>query len=155
MCLLCSLRDYLFQCVVCSVYRVYHELIVRVRHYMGIFRLIEHFLDIVQILLGVHNRQRLENLLFFCLCFYFLLDLVYVIHFYNRRALDVKVFICYSGKMIRDQVGFYFREQCTFFSENVVVNLYPVTVVARAFEYIVATTFVVSIACGSVSHCVT
>ena len=25
-------------------------------------------------------------------------------------------------------------EQCTFFSENVAVNLYPITVVARAFE---------------------
>ena len=55
--------------------------------------------------------------------------------------------------MIRDQVGFYFR--CTFFSENDAVNLYPVTVVARAFEYSVAITFVVSIACGSVSNCVT
>ena len=44
-------------------------------------------------------------------------------------------------------------EQCTFFSENVAVNLYPMTVVARAFEYSVAITFVVSIACGSVSHC--
>ena len=44
-------------------------------------------------------------------------------------------------------------EQCTFFSENVAVNLYPVTVVARVFEYSVAITFVVSIACGSVSHC--
>ena len=46
-------------------------------------------------------------------------------------------------------------EQCTFFSENVAVNLYPVTAVARAFEYNVAITFAVSIACGSVSHCVT
>ena len=44
-------------------------------------------------------------------------------------------------------------EQCTFFSENVAVNLYPATVVARAFEYSVAITFVASIACGSVSHC--
>ena len=33
------------------------------------------------------------------------------------------------------------------------MNLYPVTVVARAFEYSVAITFVVSIAFGSVSHC--
>ena len=33
------------------------------------------------------------------------------------------------------------------------MNLYPATVVARAFEYSVAITFVVSIACGSVSHC--
>ena len=44
-------------------------------------------------------------------------------------------------------------EQCTFFSEKVAVNLNPMTVVARAFEYSVAITFVVSIACGSVSHC--
>ena len=35
------------------------------------------------------------------------------------------------------------------------VNLYPVTVVARAFEYNVTTKFVVSIAFGSVSHFVT
>ena len=61
--------------------------------------------------------------------------------------------------MIRDQVCFFFPFEtcvhCTFFSENVAVNLYPVTVVARAFEYNVAIMFVVSIACGSVSHCVT
>ena len=49
LCLLCSLRDYLFQCRVSSVYRVYHKLIVRVRHYMGIFRLIEYVLGIVQV----------------------------------------------------------------------------------------------------------
>ena len=58
--------------------------------------------------------------------------------------------------MIRGQVGlfpFQTCEQCTFFSENVAVILYPATVVARAFEYSVAITFVVSIACGSVSHC--
>ena len=35
------------------------------------------------------------------------------------------------------------------------MNLQPVSVVARAFEYNFATTFVVSIACGSDSHCVT
>ena len=46
-------------------------------------------------------------------------------------------------------------EQWTFFSENVAVNLYPVNVVDRAFEYSVATTFVLAIACGSDSHCVT
>ena len=62
--------------MVSSVYRVYHKSIVRVRHYMGVFRLIEYVLDIVQVLLDVQNRQRLENLLFFCLRFDFLLDLV-------------------------------------------------------------------------------
>ena len=46
-------------------------------------------------------------------------------------------------------------EQCTFFSEIVALNLYPVSVVARAFEYSVAITVVVSIACGSDSLCVT
>ena len=35
------------------------------------------------------------------------------------------------------------------------MNLYPVSVVARAFECNVAITFVVSIACGSDSPCVT
>ena len=34
-------------------------------------------------------------------------------------------------------------------------NLYPVSVVARAFEYSVANIFVVSIGCGSDSHGVT
>ena len=48
----------------------------------------------------------------------------------------------------------YLRETKQF-SENIAVNLYPVTVVARAFEYNVAITFVVSIGCVSVSHCVT
>ena len=56
--------------------------------------------------------------------------------------------------MIRGRVYFLFPfetcEQCTFFSENLAVNLYPVTVVARAFEYSIAIMFVVSIACGSV-----
>ena len=33
------------------------------------------------------------------------------------------------------------------------MNLYPVSVVARAFEYNVAIIFVVSIAFGSDSHC--
>ena len=59
--------------------------------------------------------------------------------------------------MIRDQVGSYFHwklvNSVLSFSKNVAVNLYPVTVVARAFEYNVAITFVVSIACGSVLHC--
>ena len=40
---------------------------------------------------------------------------------------------------------FFVCEQCTFFSENVAVNLYPVSVVAPAFEYNVAITFVISI----------
>ena len=35
------------------------------------------------------------------------------------------------------------------------MNLYPVSAVARAFEYNVAIIFVVSIACGSDSHFVT
>ena len=34
------------------------------------------------------------------------------------------------------------------------MNLYPVSNVARAFEFNVAITLVVSIACGSDSHCV-
>ena len=40
--------------------------------------------------------------------------------------------------MIHGQVGFYFRlrlvNNVLSFSENVAVNLYPITVVARAFE---------------------
>ena len=42
-----------------------------------------------------------------------------------------------------------------FFSENVAVILYPVSVVARAFEYSVDLIFVVSIACVSNLYCVT
>ena len=54
--LLCSLKGYLFQCVVSNVYRLYHKLIVRVRHCMGIFRLTLYVLDSVQVLLDVQNR---------------------------------------------------------------------------------------------------
>ena len=57
------MKEYLFQCVVSNVHRVCHMLIVPVRHYMGIFRLIEYVLDIFQVVPGVQNRQRLENLL--------------------------------------------------------------------------------------------
>ena len=46
-------------------------------------------------------------------------------------------------------------EQCTLLSENVTVTSYPVEVVARAFEYNVATIFVVSTSCGSDLHGVT
>ena len=46
-------------------------------------------------------------------------------------------------------------EQCSFSSENFAVNLYPIKVLARAFEWNVAIIFVVSISCGSDSHWVT
>ena len=105
LCLLCSLRGYLFQCKVSSVYHVCHKLIFRVRLCMGIFHLILYVLDNFQVLLDVQNRQRLENVLFFCPCFYFLWCLVRVVRFYNHR----KVVLYYFGRMIRDQVGFYFR----------------------------------------------
>ena len=64
--------DYLFQCVVSSAYRVWHKLIFRVRRCMGIFHLVLYVLDIFQVLFDVQNRQRLENILVFCRCFYFL-----------------------------------------------------------------------------------
>ena len=56
--------------------------------------------------------------------------------------------------MIKSIVLFQFEtsEQCTFFSENVAVNLYPVNVVALAFEETVAIMLVVSISCDSDSH---
>ena len=41
--------------------------------------------------------------------FYFSLSLTWVIRFYNRRVLNVKVFLYYSGRRIRDQVDFHFR----------------------------------------------
>ena len=109
LCLLCSLKGNLFQCVVSNVYRVCHKLIFRVHRYMGIFHLVLYVLDIVQVLLDVQNRQRLGNFLFFCLCFYFLWYLVGVTRFYNRRDLDIKNVLFYFGKMIRDQVGSFFR----------------------------------------------
>ena len=64
--------DYLYQCVVSSSYRVCHKLIFRVRRCMGIFHLVLYVLDIFQVLLDVQNRQRPENMLVFCRCFYFL-----------------------------------------------------------------------------------
>ena len=69
------------------------------------------------------------------------------------------MFRCNFGRKIPGLICFCFRlklvNKVLFFSENVAVSLYPVSVVARAFEYIVAITFVVCIACGSDSHCVT
>ena len=54
-------------------------------------------------------------------------------------------------------LSYYFdRKICGLVGFYVGVNLYPVNVVDRAFEYSVATIFVVSMACGgSDSHCVT
>ena len=63
---------YLYQCVVASVYRACHRLIVRVRRYMGTFHLILYVLDIFQVLLDVQNLKKLGNILTFYLCFYFL-----------------------------------------------------------------------------------
>ena len=63
---------HLYQCVVSSVYRVYHKLIFRVRRCMGIFHLILYVLDIFQVLLDVQNLKKLGNILIFYLCFYFL-----------------------------------------------------------------------------------
>ena len=58
--------------------------------------------------------------------------------------------------MIRDQVGSYFHWKLVnsvLSFRKMLLYLYPVTVVAQAFEYNVAITFVVSIACDSVSQC--
>ena len=62
--------------MVSNVYRVYHKLKVLVPHYMGIFCLVLYVIDIVQVLLDVQSRQRLGNLLIFCLSVYFLLGLI-------------------------------------------------------------------------------
>ena len=76
LCLPCSLKGYLTQCVVSNVFRVYHKLKVRVPHYMCNFCLVLYVIDIVQVLLDVQSRQRLGNLLIFCLSVYFLLGLI-------------------------------------------------------------------------------
>ena len=109
LCLFCSLMDYLYQCVVSSAYRVCHKFFFRVRHCMGIFHLVLYVLDIFQVLLDVQNRQRLETILIFCRCFYFLWYLIWVARFYNHRDLDVEIVLYYFGRMIHGQVGFYFR----------------------------------------------
>ena len=49
---------YLYQCVVSSVYRACHRLIVRVRRYMGTYHLILYVLDIFQVLLDVQNLKK-------------------------------------------------------------------------------------------------
>ena len=81
--------------MVSSVYRVCHKLIFRVGHCMGIFRLILYVLDIVQVLLDVQNRQRLENLLFFCLCFYF-----FVMFSLSSSFLQSSEFRCKSRSIL-------------------------------------------------------
>ena len=58
--------------------------------------------------------------------------------------------------MVRDHVCFYLRliivSTVFSFFENSSLVFQPTSVVARAVEYIVAITFVDSIACGSDSH---
>ena len=61
--------------MVSSAYRICHKLIFRVRRCMGIFHLVLYVLDIFQVVLDVQNRQRLENILVFCRCFYFFCDI--------------------------------------------------------------------------------
>ena len=64
---------HLYQCVVSSVYRACHRLIVHVRRCMGIFHLILYVLDIFQVLLVVQNLKKLGNKLNFYLCFFFVM----------------------------------------------------------------------------------
>ena len=60
---------YLCQCVVSSVYRACHRLIVRVRRYMGTFYPILYDLGIFQVQLDVLSLEKLANLLVFCFAF--------------------------------------------------------------------------------------
>ena len=61
LCLLCSLMGHLYQCVVSNVYRVGHRLIVRVRRYTGIFRLVLYVLGVFQVVIDVQSLKKLEN----------------------------------------------------------------------------------------------
>ena len=62
---------YLYQCVVSNVYHVGHRLIVRVRRYTGIFRLVLYVLGVFQVVIDVQSLKKLENLLTFFGSFYF------------------------------------------------------------------------------------
>ena len=78
---------------------------------MGICHLILYDLGIFRVLLGVQSLEKLENSPVFDLFFYLWLILVYLICFYNLQGLDVKVFLYYSDRKIRDQVYFYFHSR--------------------------------------------
>ena len=52
---------HLYQCVVSNVYRVSHRLIVRVRRYTGIFRLVLYVLGVFQVVIDVQSLKKLEN----------------------------------------------------------------------------------------------
>ena len=52
---------YLYQCVVSNVYRVGHRLIVRVRRYTGIFRLVLYVLGVFQVVIDVQSLKKLES----------------------------------------------------------------------------------------------
>ena len=64
---------HLYQCVVSNVYRVGHRLIVRVRHYTGIFCLILYVLGVFQVVIDVQSlkklSEKLTNFLWECLFF--------------------------------------------------------------------------------------
>ena len=72
LCLLCSLKDCFFQCVVSIVYRGDHMLIFRVLHEKEIFVSNRIWPWVFQVRLGVLSLEKLENLQVFCLCLYFL-----------------------------------------------------------------------------------
>ena len=72
LCLLCSLKDYLFQCVVSNVYHQVHMLFFRVLHEREILCLIVYDLGVFQVRLDVLSLERLENLQVSCLCLYWL-----------------------------------------------------------------------------------
>ena len=48
-------------CVVSNVYRVGHRLIVRVRRYTGIFRLVLYVLGVFQVVIDVQSLKKLES----------------------------------------------------------------------------------------------
>ena len=51
---------HLYQCVVSNVYRVGHRLIIRVRRYTGIFRLVLYVLGVFQVVIDVQSLKKLE-----------------------------------------------------------------------------------------------
>ena len=68
LCLLCNLKNCLFQCVVSNVYCGDHMLIFRVFHEREILYQIVYGLGVSQVRLGVLSLEKLENLQVFCLC---------------------------------------------------------------------------------------
>ena len=79
------------------------------RRGIGICHLTLYDLGIFQVPLGVQSLEKLEKSFVFDLCLYLWLSLICLVRFYNLQGYDIKVFLYYFDRKIRDQVYFCFH----------------------------------------------